>query len=153
MCVGVGGWVNGAGATKRACCVVGGWCVCPLRGGSPCCSSCRELRALACLPQLACIAQWRGCPLSALGSQSDAHNNAVPTFPRFQQLAVINQTHLSLALRAGGELRLDVFKQVVAVPSLDLTGFAWDWSAFSNGAHWRCIHGAFWPQWSARACS
>ena len=35
---------------------------------------------------------------------------------------------------AGGEYRLETFKKVVAVPSLDLTGLAWDWEAFSKGA-------------------
>ncbi|GAB4816680.1 hypothetical protein N2152v2_003726 [Parachlorella kessleri] len=36
----------------------------------------------------------------------------------------------------GGEYRLQYFKKVVAVPSLDLTGLAWDWSAFNNGHLW-----------------
>ncbi|GAB4814177.1 hypothetical protein N2152v2_001223 [Parachlorella kessleri] len=33
----------------------------------------------------------------------------------------------------GGETRLELFKKVVAAPSLSMTGFAWDWSAFSKG--------------------
>lgn len=32
----------------------------------------------------------------------------------------------------GGEKRLDTFKNVVAAPSLSLTGLAWDWSAFDS---------------------
>lgn len=36
----------------------------------------------------------------------------------------------------GGEQRLDVFKQVVAAPSLSATGLAWDWSAFKDGRTW-----------------
>ncbi|PRW05836.1 Adenine guanine permease AZG1 [Chlorella sorokiniana] len=36
----------------------------------------------------------------------------------------------------GGEQRMDVFKQVVAAPSLSATGLAWDWSAFKDGRTW-----------------
>ena len=36
----------------------------------------------------------------------------------------------------GGALRMEVFKQVVAAPSLDSTGLAWDWSAVSKGHFW-----------------
>lgn len=36
----------------------------------------------------------------------------------------------------GGEARLSVFKEVVAAPSLDATGLAWDWSAFNTGELW-----------------
>ncbi|KDD74028.1 hypothetical protein H632_c1638p0, partial [Helicosporidium sp. ATCC 50920] len=36
----------------------------------------------------------------------------------------------------GGEARLDVFKQVVAVPTLSMTGLAWDWSAFDKSQLW-----------------
>ena len=40
---------------------------------------------------------------------------------------------------AGGQQRFDVFKEVVAVPSLDLTGLAWDWSAFGDGHLWLAL--------------
>lgn len=33
----------------------------------------------------------------------------------------------------GGQSRLQVFKQIVAAPTLDMTGLAWDWSAFNRG--------------------
>ena len=36
----------------------------------------------------------------------------------------------------GGEERLDYFSNVVAVPSLSLTGLAWDWGAFNTGTFW-----------------
>lgn len=36
----------------------------------------------------------------------------------------------------GGQIRLDTFKQVVAAPSLSLTGLAWDWSAVGTGEFW-----------------
>ena len=36
----------------------------------------------------------------------------------------------------GGAVRMDVFKQVVAAPSLEGTGVAWDWSALGNGHFW-----------------
>lgn len=36
----------------------------------------------------------------------------------------------------GGAQRMEVFKQVVAAPSLDATGLAWDWSAVTNGHFW-----------------
>lgn len=36
----------------------------------------------------------------------------------------------------GGEARMDFFKQVVAAPTLDATGLAWDWSAFGSGKLW-----------------
>ncbi len=39
----------------------------------------------------------------------------------------------------GGDLRLDYFKQVVAVPSLRLTGAIFDWSAFNTAHCWVAI--------------
>jgi len=36
----------------------------------------------------------------------------------------------------GGEERLEYFSNVVAVPSLSLTGLAWDWGAFNTGTFW-----------------
>ena len=36
----------------------------------------------------------------------------------------------------GGAQRLDVFEQVVAAPSLEGIGLAWDWSAVSSGHFW-----------------
>lgn len=36
----------------------------------------------------------------------------------------------------GGQARLDVFKEVVAAPTLSQTGLAWDWSAIGNGHFW-----------------
>jgi AGZA family xanthine/uracil permease-like MFS transporter len=36
----------------------------------------------------------------------------------------------------GGEVRLDLFKQVVAAPSLEGIGLAWDWSGLSKGHFW-----------------
>lgn len=36
----------------------------------------------------------------------------------------------------GGQQRLNVFKKVVAAPTLSMTGLAWDWSAFENGNGW-----------------
>lgn len=36
----------------------------------------------------------------------------------------------------GGEYRMDVFKQVVGVPTLSGTAFAWDWSAVGKGEFW-----------------
>lgn len=40
---------------------------------------------------------------------------------------------------AGGEARMDVFKQVVAAPTLSATGLAWDWSAFGDGKLWLAL--------------
>jgi hypothetical protein len=40
---------------------------------------------------------------------------------------------------AGGQARLDVFKEVVALPSLSATGLAWDWSAFGSGRLWLAL--------------
>ena len=37
---------------------------------------------------------------------------------------------------AGGQARFDFFKQVVAAPSLNLIGLAWDWTAFDTGKLW-----------------
>lgn len=39
----------------------------------------------------------------------------------------------------GGQQRLDVFKQVVAAPTLSATGLAWDWSAFGDGQLWLAL--------------
>jgi adenine/guanine/hypoxanthine permease len=39
----------------------------------------------------------------------------------------------------GGETRMEVFKQVVAAPSLDQTGLAWDWSAIDTGQFWLAV--------------
>lgn len=36
----------------------------------------------------------------------------------------------------GGEVRLELFKKVVAAPSLDGIGLAWDWSGVSQGHFW-----------------
>ena len=36
----------------------------------------------------------------------------------------------------GGEARLDVFKQIVAAPTLNATGAAWSWSAFGTSQLW-----------------
>eukprot|EP00887_Chlorella_sp_A99_P001986 scaffold18.g1986.t1 len=39
----------------------------------------------------------------------------------------------------GGEERFDVFKNVVALPTLDMMGLAWDWSAFNSGHLWLAL--------------
>lgn len=39
----------------------------------------------------------------------------------------------------GGATRMDVFKRVVAAPSLSQTGLAWDWSAFNSGNLWLAL--------------
>ena len=31
---------------------------------------------------------------------------------------------------------MEVFKEVVAAPTLSATGLAWDWSAFKDGRTW-----------------
>ncbi|GAB4819465.1 hypothetical protein N2152v2_006511 [Parachlorella kessleri] len=39
----------------------------------------------------------------------------------------------------GGAYRMQTFKQVVAAPSLSMTGLAWDWSAFGQGQLWLAL--------------
>ncbi|PSC75740.1 Adenine guanine permease AZG1 [Micractinium conductrix] len=39
----------------------------------------------------------------------------------------------------GGQARMEVFKEVVAAPSLSATGLAWDWSAFNTGELWLAL--------------
>ena len=39
----------------------------------------------------------------------------------------------------GGEQRSEVFKQVVAAPTLGMIGLAWDWSAFGSGHLWLAL--------------
>ena len=39
----------------------------------------------------------------------------------------------------GGEYRMDVFKHVVAAPSLSQTGLEWDWSAINTGSYWLAL--------------
>lgn len=34
---------------------------------------------------------------------------------------------------------MEVFKEVVAAPSLSATGLAWDWSAFNTGELWLAL--------------
>ena len=47
---------------------------------------------------------------------------------------------------------METFKNVVAVPSLSLTGLAWDWSAFGNGEA-RAWAPAVWLPAAACSCS
>ena len=39
----------------------------------------------------------------------------------------------------GGQYRMEVFKDVVAAPSLSLTGLNWDWSAIDSGSYWLAL--------------
>ena len=47
--------------------------------------------------------------------------------------------HSPAGCATGGEQRLEVFKQVVAAPTLAATGLAWDWTAFDDGKLWLAL--------------
>ncbi len=70
-----------------------------------------------------------GCGVCSFPLQASGSGRPVSPSPT-------HPLHLPPSPLAGGEQRLDVFKQVVAAPSLNATGLAWDWSAFKDGRTW-----------------